>query len=77
MKQKTSVTLSADVIAKIDRLAGSKSSRSSFIENVLRRFLRDRARAAVHARDFARINAAASRLNSEAADVLAYQSSEE
>ena len=77
MKQKTSVTLSTDVLAKIDRLAGSKNSRSSFIESVLRKFLRDRARAALHARDFVRINGGAERLNAEASDVLAYQSSEE
>jgi hypothetical protein len=48
-------------------------SRSAFIEGVLREFLRGRARAAVQARDLERINAAARRLNPEAAEVLDYQ----
>lgn len=73
MKDKTSVTLSRDVLAGIDRLAGSKYSRSAFIELVLRRFLRERARAKVQARDLERLNQAAESLNSEAADVLEYQ----
>jgi metal-responsive CopG/Arc/MetJ family transcriptional regulator len=73
MKEKTSITLSADVLADIDRLAGSKHSRSAFIEGVLRRYLRQRMRARTHAQDLERINRAGDRLNSEAADVLNYQ----
>jgi len=73
MKEKTSITLSRDVLSGIDRLAGSKHSRSAVIEEVLRRHLRERARAAVQARDLERINAASDRLNAEAADVLEYQ----
>jgi metal-responsive CopG/Arc/MetJ family transcriptional regulator len=73
MKEKTAITLSGDVVTAIDRLAGSKQSRSAFIERVLREFLRQRARAAVQARDLERINAAAQRLNAEAADVMEYQ----
>ena len=73
MKEKISITLSSEVLAGIDRLAGSKHSRSAFIERVLRRYLRERARAAVQARDLERINAASERLNSEAADVMEYQ----
>ena len=73
MKEKISITLSGGVLAGIDRLAGSKDSRSAFIERVLRRYLRERARAAVQARDLERINAASERLNSEAADVMEYQ----
>jgi metal-responsive CopG/Arc/MetJ family transcriptional regulator len=73
MKEKTSITLSGDVLAAIDRIAGSRHSRSAFIERVLREFLRERARAAVQARDLERINAASQRLNAEAADVLEYQ----
>ena len=56
MKEKTSITLSSDVLAKVDRLAGSKHSRSSFIESVLRKYLLERAHAAVQARDLERIN---------------------
>jgi metal-responsive CopG/Arc/MetJ family transcriptional regulator len=76
MKEKTSITLSGDVLAAIDRIAGSKQSRSAFIEGVLREFLRQRARAAIQARDLERINAAAERLNAEASDVMEYQALE-
>ena len=75
MKQKTSVTLSKEVLEDVDRLAGSKYSRSAFIERVLRKYLRERAKAAAQARDLEHINAAADRLNLEAADVLDYQAS--
>ena len=76
MKQKTSITLSSDILARVDDLAGSKLSRSALIEQVLRNYFRERTRRKVQARDLERINAAADRLNSEAADVLEYQSSE-
>ncbi|HYW99362.1 MAG TPA: hypothetical protein VE822_09640 [Candidatus Elarobacter sp.] len=77
MKEKTSVTLSKDVLKDVDRLAGSKYSRSAFIERVLRRYLRDRAKAALEARDLERLNSGADRLNREAAEILEYQASEE
>jgi metal-responsive CopG/Arc/MetJ family transcriptional regulator len=77
MKEKTSITLSKDVLASVDRLAGSKHSRSAFIERVLRKYLRERARNAAHARDLVRINNAADLLNAEAMDVLSYQAAEE
>jgi metal-responsive CopG/Arc/MetJ family transcriptional regulator len=73
MKEKTSITLSTEVLASIDRLAGSKHSRSSFIERVLRSYVRQRARERVQARDLERLNQAADRLNTEAADVIEYQ----
>jgi hypothetical protein len=57
----------------VDRLAGSKLSRSAFIERVLRIYFRERARKKIHARDVERINAAAGRLNAEAEEVLAHQ----
>ena len=77
MKEKTSVTLSREVLTGIDRLAGSDCSRSAFIERVLRRYLREQVRAQANARDLERINHAAERLNSEAADVLDYQAAED
>ena len=77
MKEKTSITLSGEVLARIDRLAGSSRSRSAFIESVLRRYLLERERAAVQARDLERINHAADQLNAEAADVMEYQASGE
>lgn len=73
MKAKNSVTLSKVVLAQVDRLAGAKLSRSAFIESVLRMYLRERSRTALHGRDLARINRAADQLNLEAAEVLEYQ----
>ncbi len=76
MREKISVTLSKDLLAQIDRLAGSKNSRSAFIERILRKYICDRPPDALHACDLARINRAAVRLNLEAADVLRYQAGE-
>jgi metal-responsive CopG/Arc/MetJ family transcriptional regulator len=73
MKEKTSITLSSEVLSGIDRLAGNKQSRSAYIERVLRHYLRERARADVQARDLDRLNRAAQRLNAEAEDVMEYQ----
>jgi metal-responsive CopG/Arc/MetJ family transcriptional regulator len=77
MKEKTSITLSRDVLAGIDRLAGTQYSRSAFVERVLRRYLREQARAQTNARDLERINQAAEGLNAEASDVLDYQAAED
>ncbi|MGC2109837.1 MAG: ribbon-helix-helix protein, CopG family [Candidatus Korobacteraceae bacterium] len=73
MKEKTSITLSKEVLAEVDRIAGSKHSRSAMIERVLRKYLRERRRAALHARDLQLINQAADALSAEAMDVLEYQ----
>jgi metal-responsive CopG/Arc/MetJ family transcriptional regulator len=73
MKKKVSITLPADVLAKVDQLAGSRHSRSAIIEVVLQDYLRQRERADADAQDLELINAAADRLNFEAADVLDYQ----
>lgn len=73
MKEKTSITLSKDVLAQLDRLAGPKYSRSAMIERVLRKYLRERTVAALHARDLQRINQAANELGAEAANVVEYQ----
>ncbi len=70
MKEKTSVTLSKDVLKGIDRAAGSKRSRSAFIESVLAQYLRDRARAQIEARDLELLNQAADELAPEIEDVL-------
>ena len=77
MKEKTSVTLSPEVLAGIDRLAGAKHSRSAVIERVLRKYLREQAKAAAEARDLAILNDAADRLNMEAAAVLDFQAADE
>jgi metal-responsive CopG/Arc/MetJ family transcriptional regulator len=73
MKEKTSITLSREVLTGIDRVVGSKQSRSAFIEAVLREYLRQRARAQVEARDLELINRHADELAAEVEDVLRYQ----
>lgn len=70
MKQKTSITLSREVLVGIDRLAGKKRSRSAFIEDVLHHYLRDRTRAQIEARDLELLNKAAEELAPEIEDVL-------
>ena len=77
MKEKTSITLSKDLLAGVDRPAGSKQSRSAFMERLLRKYLKDRQRASIHARDLELLNRAADRLNREAEGVLEYQASGE
>lgn len=72
MKQRVSITLSKEVLSGINKLARGRS-RSAFIENVLGDYLRQRARAALNARDLALINANADRLNAEAEDAMSYQ----
>jgi predicted transcriptional regulator len=73
MKAKTSITLSSDLIAAVDELAGRHSSRSAVIERALRAFFRARERATRNARDLATLNRHAAELNAEAADALAAQ----
>jgi len=73
MKTKTSLTLSGDLIARIDKLAGSKISRSSYIEQILRDFVDGRAQARKDAREIAAINRHAAQLNAEMNDALSFQ----
>jgi metal-responsive CopG/Arc/MetJ family transcriptional regulator len=73
MKEKTSITLSKEVLTGIDRIAGSKQSRSAFIEAVLSQYLRERNRAQRDARDLELINRYAEELNRDALETLEYQ----
>jgi metal-responsive CopG/Arc/MetJ family transcriptional regulator len=73
MKQKTSITLSSDILEEIDRGTGNNGSRSEFIENVLRQYFKAKVREAINARDLELINANVDYLNREAMDVLRYQ----
>jgi metal-responsive CopG/Arc/MetJ family transcriptional regulator len=73
MKLKTSITLSSDLLEEIDRNAGSKASRSAFIETVMREYLKEKVREAINRRDVELINANIDYLNREALDVLRYQ----
>ena len=54
-------------------MAGSKKSRSAFIESVLQEYLKARARNERDARDIDIINRNAARLNRDAEDGLEYQ----
>lgn len=76
MKAKTSITLSSEVLERIDHVIGAGHSRSAFIEKVLLDYFREDARRRMHRRDLERINAAADSLNREALDTLDYQASE-
>ena len=73
MKAKTSLTLSEDLIASIDKLAGPKVSRSAYIEQILREFVNRRAQARKNAREVAAINRHAAQLNAEMSDALTFQ----
>ena len=73
MKAKTSLTLSEDLLASIDKLAGNKISRSAYIEKILREFVDRRAQARRGSRETAAINRHAVQLNSEMSDALSFQ----
>jgi len=72
MKQKTSITLSQEALAGIDRMAGTRS-RSAFIETLVLRYLQEEEKAARDAREIELINRHADELNDEIEDVLRYQ----
>jgi len=73
MKVKTSITLSSDVLASVDKLVRDGESRSGVIEGALREFFSERRRARSYGKDLAILNRHADRLNAEAADFLRYQ----
>lgn len=71
--RRISITVEKEILAEIDRIAGSKRSRSAFIDSVLTQYLKERARAERDARDLELINRHAEKLNREALDALEYQ----
>jgi metal-responsive CopG/Arc/MetJ family transcriptional regulator len=71
MKVKTSITLSRELLAELERHA--VENRSEFIEKALWAFIAQAGKAEQTARDVRIINEKADSLNEEAADVLAYQ----
>jgi len=73
MKEKTSITLSSDLLIEVDRSAGSKASRSAFIEKVLRDHFKAKVREAINARDLELINAHADDLARESQELDEYQ----
>lgn len=75
MKVKTSITLSEEILAQLDCVEGSES-RSALIERILHAFFRRRALDDEQARDRALLDREADLFNSEALDVLEYQTVE-
>jgi metal-responsive CopG/Arc/MetJ family transcriptional regulator len=73
MKEKTSVTLSSEVLQAIDRLAGNNRSRSAFIEDLVRQHLQAQVKAERRARDLAILNKHADEMNKDADESLADQ----
>lgn len=73
MKQKTSITLSEDVMKTVKEAARRGESRSSTIERLLREGLAAQTQRRMDEKDMALLNTHADRLNAEAEDVLEYQ----
>jgi metal-responsive CopG/Arc/MetJ family transcriptional regulator len=73
MKAKIALTLSDDLLKDLDRMAGPKVSRSSFIEGVLRDFVEQRTPRERFAQVVAAIDQHAEKLNSEMNDALSFQ----
>jgi metal-responsive CopG/Arc/MetJ family transcriptional regulator len=73
MKVKTSVTISEETLAAVDKLAPKAGGRSRVIELALREFLARRERAARDSRDLELLNRHADELNRETLDVLELQ----
>jgi metal-responsive CopG/Arc/MetJ family transcriptional regulator len=73
MKIKTSVTLSEDVLKRLDRAVGPGGNRSAVMEKALYAYLDGRERRRRDARDLELLDRLSHELNEEAADVLDYQ----
>lgn len=73
MRQKTSLTLSEDVLAGVEKAARRGESRSETVNRLLRERLADHAAQLARAREVAQINRHVDALNAEAAEVLLFQ----
>lgn len=73
MKVKTSITLSKDLVEKIDSLSKTHGNRSAFIEKAVRELIATREKLHRDSRDLEILNEQADALNAEATDVLTYQ----
>ncbi len=71
MKVKTSVTLEAELLRRIDTVLLESESRSAFFQDAATQLAEKRERAERDARDLAILNAHAAELNEEALDNLA------
>ena len=72
MKVKTSISLSSDILEKVQRIT-SEGTRSEFIEKAIWYYIDILQRDTRNNRDLDIINQSASRLNNEANDILGFQ----
>jgi len=73
MKAKTSITLSEDLLKEVDQIIKGATSRSNFIEQAIKNFLKQKQRERREKTDFDILNQHSDKLNAEAGDVLSYQ----
>jgi hypothetical protein len=73
MKQKTSITLSSELLERLDLSIGPGGNRSAVMEKALDAYLTDEERRRREARDLEILDRDATLLNREAKDVLGYQ----
>lgn len=73
MKIKTSITLSDDLLVKIDRNLGDFKNRSNFLENAAKNYLSQLARSENDRRDREILDRKAAAMNKEAEAVLDFQ----
>jgi metal-responsive CopG/Arc/MetJ family transcriptional regulator len=76
MKTKTSITLSEDLLYRLDRLIGPGGNRSAVMEEALSAYLTDREKRRRDERDWKILEKDARRLAREARDVIGYQEAE-
>lgn len=73
MKVKTSISLSEELLQKLDKLAGDYGNRSAIIEKAIGDFLAAQEKKKRETHDMDILNNRADKLNKEAQEVLAYQ----
>jgi metal-responsive CopG/Arc/MetJ family transcriptional regulator len=73
MKTKTSITLSEELLEKIDHMIKGHKNRSSFIEQALRHYITSQEREQRNRADLEILNERVDSLNREASDVISYQ----
>jgi len=73
MKTKISVSLSNELLEKVDKLAMTYKNRSALIESAINYYLKEIRNSEKNKNDLDIINKHAKRLNNEALDVLSYQ----
>jgi len=76
MKTKTSITLSEELLYRLDRMIGPGGNRSAVMEDALQHYLTERERRQRDVRDREILDRDARKLAREAQDILGYQDSE-